>query len=51
MTPKTPKGKPVGKGGASKSRVKRNKQPTQRNPKGIRVMILGANGKIRWGWQ
>lgn len=49
MAPK--KGQPAKKGSSSKGRTKKNKQPTQRNPKGIRVMILGANGKIRWGWQ
>ena len=34
----------------SKGRTKKNKQPTQHNPKGRRMKVLGANGKIRWEW-
>lgn len=42
---------PPKSGGNSKGRVKKNKQPTQVNPKGRRVKVLGANGKFRWEWQ
>lgn len=45
-----PKGKQAAKAAPSKGRVKKNKQPTQVNPKGIRHMHLCADGKIRWSW-
>lgn len=38
------------KTGAVKLKRKQNKQPTQYNPKGVRVMIL-REGKIKWGWK
>lgn len=45
-----PKKKPA-TGAESSKKKKKTKQPTQVNPKGVRVKVLGANGKIRWEWQ
>lgn len=50
MATNKPKKPPI-KSSPSKGRVKKNKQPTQVNPKGRRVKVLGANGKFRWEWQ
>lgn len=41
--------KPSGRSGG-KGRSKKQKQPTQR-PQQQRVMIMGANGKIRFEWR
>lgn len=45
------KEKTPSKGSEKERRKKKGKQPTQHNPKGTRVKILGANGKFRWDWQ
>ncbi len=43
--------KGAGSPGSSKTgKAKKVKQPTQRPPQ-QRVMVLGANGKIRWEWR
>jgi len=38
------------KGAPSKSRTKKNAQPTRRPPM-QRVMVLGKDLKIRWEWR
>lgn len=45
-----PKKKPSGaeKTGGKK---KKQSQPTQVNPKGQRVKVIGRDGKVRWEWQ
>jgi hypothetical protein len=45
-----PKGKQPPKPAVTKARSKKNKQPTQVNPNGIRHKVLCADGKIRWKW-
>ena len=46
MTPPKPKA-----GTESKGRKKKESQPTQVNPNGVRVKVIGADGKVRWIWQ
>lgn len=36
--------------GKSGARPKKVKQPTQKSPKGRRVMVVGPSGKVRFEW-
>lgn len=46
-----PKKKTPATTGGTEKKKKKQKQPTQVNPNGQRVKVIGANGRVRWEWR
>lgn len=46
-----PQNKKPTTGTSSSGKKKKQKQPTQTNPNGTRIKVIGADGKTRWEWR